>query len=81
MKEENRDFVNGMLLGGLLGVALGLFVAPNSGQETREILIKKLQELKGYVLVNKGTTEKAGKAKPKVVHQKSRKNRKKVVKK
>lgn len=49
MNEKNNDFVNGAILGGIIGVALGMMLAPDSGEKTRELVVDKLHELKDYV--------------------------------
>jgi len=48
---ENRKFsyggfMKGMLVGGILGVTVALFTAPRSGEETRQLLLEKGEELK-----------------------------------
>lgn len=40
------SFVSGFLMGGLIGSAVALLMAPQSGEETREILKEKGVELK-----------------------------------
>ncbi len=40
-----ESFVNGLLLGGLVGGALGLLFAPQSGEETRKYLVTKADDL------------------------------------
>jgi gas vesicle protein len=40
------DFMAGLLLGGVVGAALGLLLAPQSGDETRQFLKEKSGELK-----------------------------------
>jgi len=42
---ENRDFLKGLIIGGLIGAALGILFAPKSGKETREDISRKTQEL------------------------------------
>lgn len=37
-------FILGILIGGAVGAALGLIVAPQSGRETREALSKRVRE-------------------------------------
>ena len=41
------DFVAGFLLGGVIGAAVGLLLAPQSGEDTRQFLKEKSGELKG----------------------------------
>jgi len=38
------DFLKGVLVGGLIGAALGILFAPKSGKETREDIAKKTEE-------------------------------------
>jgi gas vesicle protein len=40
-----KDWVKGMVFGGLMGVVLGILYAPKSGTETREDLRKSAEEL------------------------------------
>jgi len=40
------DFLIGFVVGGLIGAGLGLLFAPQSGEETRELLKDKFLELK-----------------------------------
>jgi len=46
MANNKSDFLVGLLIGGALGAALALLYAPSSGEETREKLKKKGDELK-----------------------------------
>ena len=39
------DFVEGILIGGLIGVVIGILYAPKSGKETREEIGKKADQL------------------------------------
>ena len=45
---ENRtgEIVSAFLLGGLIGAALGIFLAPASGKETREKVCEWMDETK-----------------------------------
>src|SRR5579875_889490 len=43
---ERRDFVAGVMLGALLGVALGILFAPAAGQETRDRLRREGEQLR-----------------------------------
>lgn len=45
MSERNNDLLKGLLVGGLIGIALGILFAPKSGKETREDLTRKADEL------------------------------------
>jgi gas vesicle protein len=44
MSECNRDLLAGLLIGGLIGSALGILFAPKSGKETREDIARKANE-------------------------------------
>lgn len=46
MANNKSDFLVGLLIGGALGAALALLYAPSSGEQTREKLKKKGDELK-----------------------------------
>ncbi|MEN6299414.1 MAG: YtxH domain-containing protein, partial [Anaerolineaceae bacterium] len=49
MSEQDNDFgtfVTGFLIGGLIGAAVALLYAPQSGEETRTIIKEKSIELK-----------------------------------
>lgn len=39
-----RDFISGIVWGGLVGVAIGLLVAPRSGEETMALLRERSDE-------------------------------------
>ncbi len=43
-REENIGFLKGILVGGLIGAALGILFAPKSGKETREKIAQKSGE-------------------------------------
>lgn len=45
MADNNDGFIKGFLLGGIIGAALGLFLAPKSGQELREDLSGEAENL------------------------------------
>lgn len=55
MNDDNKNFVGGLALGSVLGVVLGLLIAPESGVKTRQKLKSKLFSLKDYL------TDEAGK--------------------
>lgn len=42
---NSRDFLKGLIIGGLIGAAAGILFAPKSGKETREDIGRKTQEL------------------------------------
>jgi gas vesicle protein len=43
--DKRGDFIAGILIGGLIGAAIGILYAPKSGKETREDIAKKADEL------------------------------------
>ena len=45
MANRAGDFMAGVLLGGVIGAALALLLAPQSGEQTREFLKEKSGEL------------------------------------
>ncbi len=45
MSENNSDLFAGLLIGGLIGAALGILYAPKSGKETRDEIAGKANEL------------------------------------
>ena len=51
MSDEGRgaEFLAGVIIGGLIGAAVGLLLAPQPGEETREQLVEKGIELKERV--------------------------------
>ena len=42
---KSSHFMEGMIMGGLIGAALGLVFAPHGGDKTREMLKGKLKEM------------------------------------
>jgi gas vesicle protein len=44
MSNRTTDFLTGLLIGGLIGAALGVLYAPKSGKETREDIGRKSEE-------------------------------------
>ena len=42
---KGRDFLVGMVLGSIVGAAMGLLLAPQSGEETRDTLSEQAREL------------------------------------
>ncbi len=42
---KGKDFLVGILLGTIVGAAVGLLLAPQSGEETREVLSDQAREL------------------------------------
>jgi gas vesicle protein len=61
---KSGDFVAGVLVGALIGGALGLLFAPEPGEETREFVAEKARRLKeaaaekGRSLIRRGEQEK-----------------------
>lgn len=47
MTEENKqpNLLDGLILGGLIGAALGIVFAPSAGDETRQKIKEKLSQL------------------------------------
>jgi gas vesicle protein len=45
MSERSGDLLKGLIIGGLIGAALGILYAPKSGKETREDIAHKTEEL------------------------------------
>jgi gas vesicle protein len=45
MAERDWDLVKGLVIGGLIGAAIGLLFAPKSGKETRQDIADKADEL------------------------------------
>ena len=41
-----RDFISGVLWGGLVGAAIGMLMAPRSGEETRALLRERSDEFR-----------------------------------
>jgi len=45
MSGRSGDFLKGLLIGGIAGAILGILYAPKSGEETREEIARKTEEL------------------------------------
>ena len=45
MSEKTNDFLKGVLIGGLIGAAVGILFAPKSGKETREDIARKTEDI------------------------------------
>jgi gas vesicle protein len=43
---ESHSSLLAFVLGGLIGAAIGILLAPNSGEKTRESLLKNIENLK-----------------------------------
>lgn len=48
MSQENKNglYIVSFIIGGLVGLALALLFAPQTGEETREIILQKSSEIK-----------------------------------
>lgn len=46
MGMKTGDFLAGVFVGALIGAAVGLLLAPEAGEETRERVIEKARKLK-----------------------------------
>ncbi|MFB3881876.1 MAG: YtxH domain-containing protein [Armatimonadota bacterium] len=61
---RSGDFMAGILVGVLIGGALGLLFAPEAGEETREMVAEKARKFKeaaaekGRSLIRRGEAEK-----------------------
>ena len=53
MAEEKSGLLEGMLVGGLIGLALGVLFAPAAGEKSRAFLKAKLEEVGLEGLVDK----------------------------
>ena len=42
---KRADFIEGLIIGGLIGAVIGILYAPKSGKETREDIARKTEEL------------------------------------
>jgi len=45
MSEKTNDFLKGVMIGGLIGAAVGILFAPKSGKETREDIARKTEDI------------------------------------
>ena len=70
MSEGNDGLVKGLIIGGLIGAAIGILYAPKSGKETREDIARKTDDL---VAKAKEEYEKAI-AKSKLIYESAVKN-------
>ncbi len=50
MSDDNKHFVGGMLVGSAIGVVLGILIAPDSGEKTRQKLKNKICLFKDYLV-------------------------------
>lgn len=55
MDQDNRNnsglgFASGLLIGGLIGAVVALVLAPQSGEETRDLIRGKAHEFKGKAM-------------------------------
>lgn len=45
-EDRGSSFLGGLFVGAILGFALGILLAPQSGKETREMLKREAEEIK-----------------------------------
>lgn len=55
MEQDNRNgsglgFASGLIIGGLIGAAVAIVLAPQSGEETRDLIRGKAHEFKGKAM-------------------------------
>ena len=48
-RDSNAGFFTGLIVGALIGAAVGLLYAPQSGEETRRVVKEKVNDAKGVV--------------------------------
>jgi len=46
---KGKDFLVGVLLGSIVGAAIGLLLAPQSGEETREVITESARDIRDKV--------------------------------
>lgn len=46
---KGKDFLTGVLVGSIVGAAIGLLMAPQSGEETREVLGEQARNIRDKV--------------------------------
>lgn len=56
-ERDSGSFVAGFIVGAIVGAILGLFLAPRPGEETRQLVKEKLEDVKERV---SGAARKAG---------------------
>jgi len=78
---NNDKFVQGVLVGGVIGVVVGLMLAPDSGEKTREEMMARFHDLQDVVSDKFKEVEKAGKKVVKTARKKGGKVLKSVQKK
>ena len=70
MSNQIEGFIKGVIFGGLIGAALGILYAPQSGRKTREDINNKAEELLAKAQREyEATLKKSGKAYESVVKQ------------
>lgn len=78
---ENKDnFVQGLMLGGVVGVVVGLMLAPESGQKTRRELVERFNDLQDVLSDRLTGLKKTGKDLVKTVGKTKTKQKKKKTK-
>ena len=50
MDKNNKDFINGVMVGSVVGVILGVMLSPSSGKENREALRDSILDVKDMVV-------------------------------
>lgn len=56
-EREHSRFLDGLVVGGLLGVVFGLLYAPKKGDETREVVKERISKLKNSFDNARASTE------------------------
>jgi len=46
---KGKEFLGGILIGAIVGAAVGLLLAPQSGEETREVIKERARDISGKV--------------------------------
>jgi len=70
VSNQIEGFIKGIILGGLIGAAIGIFYAPQSGRKTREDIDRKTEQLiKKAKEEYEETLKKSGKAYESVVKE------------
>ncbi|MDD5397934.1 MAG: YtxH domain-containing protein [Dehalococcoidia bacterium] len=54
--DGGNKFLSGLILGAVIGLAIGIFNAPRSGEESRKIAKEKLAELGKHIKHESGSS-------------------------